>query len=173
MWPVWCFLRSSSCKRWDVQEEHELTTFLRNVRKRQPSDRVTHRRRPESNNTYYSFGGCNRDPIRPGNMGSKELCPGVPQNSIRDARYPAFFQVIITLRFWQWVKPFWFSWWEKISTAHDSYPAASDRTEQARDRKVCRRGGIRRGGITHGYRKETTELLEQANVHTVSARALG
>jgi len=91
VWSVWRFLRSSNCKWWGVPEEHELTRFLRNAGKHQPSDRVSHRRRPESNNTYYSFGGCNKGPIRPCYMGSKELCPGVPQNSIRDARYPAFF----------------------------------------------------------------------------------
>ena len=76
--PVCCFLRSSICKWWGVQEEHELTTFLRNVGKHQPIDRVSHRRRPESYNTYYSLGGCNRNPIRPGYMGFKELYPGVP-----------------------------------------------------------------------------------------------
>jgi hypothetical protein len=150
VWPVWCFLRSSTCKWWGVQKEHELTNSLGSYETSGNTNRarVSHRRRPESSNTYYSFGGCNRDPIRPGYMDSKQLCPGVPQNSIRDARYPAFFQVIIMLRFCQRVKPFWFSWWDKTSTVHDSYPAATDRTEQVTDRKVCRRGGI-----THRYRK--------------------
>jgi hypothetical protein len=41
---------------------------------------------------------CSRDPILPrGSLGFtafKELCPGVPQNSVRDAIRPGFFHVI-------------------------------------------------------------------------------
>ena len=88
---VGVFRRASICKWWGVQEEHESTTFLRNVGKHQPIDVVSHRRRPESYNRDYSYCGCNRDAIRPCFMGCKEHISSVHACYISDLSHPSWF----------------------------------------------------------------------------------
>jgi hypothetical protein len=42
-------------------------------------------------------------------VGFKDLCPGVPQNSVRKAKCPGFFWVLKTRYFWPIVRTYWLS----------------------------------------------------------------